>query len=81
MQLGISFGSIFSFLSKLEKSPTPCPQHAKKVVSNISRLVNSAIAIVNSLPNLLKGQVKFWGEFKLQESTINHALKKFREKG
>ena len=82
MQLGISFGSIFSFVSWLENSPAPCPQHAKKVVSNSLTLVNSAIVIVNSLRTLLKRPVKVFGGIQMTRRTvINHAFKKYGEKG
>ena len=38
-------------------------QHAKKVVSNSSGLVDFAIGLVNSVFNLPDGQVKFFEEF------------------
>ena len=43
-------------------------QHAKKVVSDSLGLVDFAIGLVNSVLNLPDGQVKFFGEFKLQKN-------------
>ena len=43
-------------------------QHAKKVVSESLGLVDFAIGLVNSVLNLPDGQVKFFGEFKLQKN-------------
>ena len=45
-------------------------QCAMKFVSNNLPLVDCAIGLVNSLLNLPAGQVKFFGEFKLQKNCI-----------
>ena len=52
-------------------------QRAKKVVSDSPRLVDFAIALVNSVLNLPDGQVTFFDEFKLKENCeINSARQK-----
>ena len=43
-------------------------QHAKKVVSNNPRLLDFAIAQVNSALNLPNGQLTFFEEFNLQKN-------------
>ena len=49
-------------------------QRAKKVVSDSPGLVDFVIGLVNSVLNLLDGQVKFFEEFKLQKNCeINSA--------
>ena len=45
-------------------------QCAKKFVSNSLRLVDCAIGLVNTVLNWPAGQVKFFGEFKLQKNCI-----------
>ena len=51
-------------------------QHAKKVVSDSSGLVDFAIGLVNSVINLPDGQVKFFEQFKLQKNLeINLLIK------
>ena len=53
-------------------------QHAKKVVSDSPGLVDFAIRLVSSVINLPDGQVKFFGEFKLQKyCQINLLIKTF----
>ena len=49
---------------------------AKKVVSNNLWPVNFAIKVVNSVLNLPDGQVKFFGDFKLQ-TTCNQSCSLF----
>ena len=41
-------------------------QHANKVVSDISGLVNFAVRLVNYVPNLPERQTKFLDEFNIQ---------------
>jgi len=48
-------------------------QHAKKVMSESSELVDFAIGLVNALLNLPDKQVKFFTEFKLQKNNCNHS--------
>ena len=45
-------------------------QCAKKFMSDSLRLVDCVTGLVNSVPNLPAGQVKFFGEFKLQNNCI-----------
>ena len=53
-------------------------QSAKKVVSDSPRLVDFAIALVNSVINLPDGQVEFFEELKLQRNCeINLLIKMF----
>ena len=51
-------------------------QQAKKVVFDSPWLVDFAIGLVNSVLNLLNGQVKFFEKFKLQKNCeINLPIK------
>ena len=53
-------------------------QRAEKVVSDSLGLVDFAVRLVNSVINLPNGQVKFFGEFKLQKyCEINLLIKTF----
>ena len=53
-------------------------QRAKKVVSDSLGLVDFAIGLVNSVPNLPDRQVKFFEEFRLQKNwEINLLVKTF----
>ena len=59
-----------------EKKLMPC-QCAKKVVSDSPGLVDFAIRLVNSVPNLPNRQMKYFEEFNLQKNCeINSAHRK-----
>ena len=49
-------------------------QRAKEVVSDYMRLEEFAIALVNSVLSFPNGQVKFFGEFKLQKSNLSNIV-------
>ena len=51
-------------------------QRAKKVVSDSPGLVDFAIARVNPVLNLPKGQVKFFGKFTLQKNCNQYCSSK-----
>ena len=55
-----------------------CKQCAKKVVSNSPGLVDFAIGPVNPGLDLPKGQVMFFGKFKLQKNCNQCCSSKFR---
>ena len=54
-------------------------QCAKKVMSDILRLVDFAIGLVNFVLNLPDGQVLCFGKFKLQNNTIQFTMTSFKE--
>ena len=43
-------------------------QHANKVVSDITGLVDFAVRLVNYVLNVPERQAKFWGEFNIQKN-------------
>ena len=51
-------------------------QHANKVVSNITGLVDFAVRLVNYVPNLPERQTKFFREFNNIRTVINPAHQK-----
>ena len=54
-----------------------CKQHAKKVVSDNPGLVDFAIGPVNPGLDLPKGQLMFFGKFKLQKNCNQCCSSKF----
>ena len=54
-----------------------CKQRAKKVVSNSPGLVDFASGLVNPNLSLPKGQVMFFGKFKLQKNCNQCCSSKF----
>ena len=51
-------------------------QHANKVVSDITGLVDFAVRLVNYVPNVLERQTKFLGEFNIQKNCRQKKKKK-----
>ena len=77
-EAGFFYFCIYYILGNLEFTVEHITQLAEKVVSDSPGLVDFAIGLVNSVINLLDGQVKFFEKIKLQKNCgINLLIKTF----